>query len=286
MAFAPGSLSDDAAAWKGQSLVGVQQLDEAGLNLVLAHAERLRGQPRDKVLARQRGKILANVFYEPSTRTMCSFDAAMKRLGGDVLSVSESSSSAKKGETIEDTVRCLQCYCDVLVLRHPQVGTAAKAAAAAQKPVLNAGDGVGEHPTQALLDLFTIIDTRAKAAAGTGLLDLSGLTLTMLGDLKHGRTVHSLALLAARLAKPPRLALVAPASLAMPAEVTTSLTAAGVQLEQADGLSGVLPTTDVLYVTRVQKERFASEKEYEAVRGAYVVDAKLMTQAYLALALT
>lgn len=269
-----------AGGWKGTHVLAVAQFDDAMLLELFDVARRMKAmvaaKGKSEVL---RGKVLANVFYEPSTRTMCSFDAAMKRLGGDVLSVSESSSSAKKGETIEDTVRCLQCYCDVLVLRHPQVGTAAKAAAAAQKPVLNAGDGVGEHPTQALLDLFTIIDTRAKAAAGTGLLDLSGLTLTMLGDLKHGRTVHSLALLAARLAKPPRLALVAPSSLAMPAEVTASLSAAGVQLEQADSLLRVLPTTDVLYVTRVQKERFASEKEYEAVRGAYVVDAKLMTQA-------
>ena len=117
MAFAPGSLSDDAAAWKGQSLVGVQQLDEAGLNLVLTHAERLRGQPRDKVLARQRGKILANVFYEPSTRTSCSFQAAMLRLGGSVFCVAEATSSAKKGETLEDTARSLACYADVLVLR-------------------------------------------------------------------------------------------------------------------------------------------------------------------------
>jgi len=156
MAFAPGSLSDDAAAWKGQSLVGVQQLDEAGLNLVLAHAERLRGQPRDKVLARQRGKILANVFYEPSTRTSCSFQAAMLRLGGSVFCVAEATSSAKKGETLEDTARSLACYADVLVLRHPESGAAKRAAVASRKPTLNAGDGVGEHPTQALLDVYTL----------------------------------------------------------------------------------------------------------------------------------
>ena len=158
-----------ADRWKGAHVLAVAQFDDAMLLELFDVARRMKAMVKAKgksdVL---HGKVLANVFYEPSTRTMCSFDAAMKRLGGDVLSVSESSSSAKKGETIEDTVRCLQCYCDVLVLRHPQVGTAAKAAAAAQKPVLNAGDGVGEHPTQALLDLFTIIDTRAKAATGTG----------------------------------------------------------------------------------------------------------------------
>ena len=141
-------------SWKGTHVLAVAQFDDAMLLDLFDVARRMKAMVAAKgksdVL---RGKVLANVFYEPSTRTMCSFDAAMKRLGGDVLSVSESSSSAKKGETIEDTVRCLQCYCDVLVLRHPQVGTAAKAAAAAQKPVLNAGDGVGEHPTQALLAL-------------------------------------------------------------------------------------------------------------------------------------
>ena len=242
---------DESGGWKGTHVLAVAQFDDAMLLELFDAARRmklmvaakgksdvLRGKVETLALALALARcsptsstsrrpnpdpspnpdpdqVLANVFYEPSTRTMCSFDAAMKRLGGDVLAVNESSSSAKKGETIEDTVRCLQrycdpnpdpdpnpnsdphpspgsnpdpnpnqvrclqCYCDVLVLRHPQVGTVAKAAAAAQKPVLNAGDGVGEHPTQALLDLFTIIDTRAKAATGTALLDLSGLTLTM-----------------------------------------------------------------------------------------------------------
>jgi aspartate carbamoyltransferase catalytic subunit len=267
-----------ATAWKGMHVLAVAQYDEAMLLELFDVARKMKQMVASKgksdVLS---GKILANVFYEPSTRTMCSFDAAMKRLGGDVLSVSESTSSAKKGETIEDTVRCLQCYCDVLVLRHPQVGTAAKAAAAAQKPVLNAGDGVGEHPTQALLDLFTIVDTRASS--GSGPLSLSDMRLTLLGDLKHGRTVHSLALLAARLSQPPRLSMVSPAALAMPAEVTSALAASGVQAEQSESLAAVLAQTDVLYVTRVQKERFATPEEYEAVRGAYIVDAKLMTQA-------
>ena len=203
-ASANSALGKMADRWKGAHVLAVAQFDDAMLLELFDVARRMKAMVKAKgksdVL---HGKVLANVFYEPSTRTMCSFDAAMKRLGGDVLSVSESSSSAKKGETIEDTVRCLQRYCDVLVLRHPQVGTVAKAAAAAQKPVLNAGDGVGEHPTQALLDLFTIIDTRAKAAAvciavawhahvhsptllvpksfssqGTGLLDVCGVHAT------------------------------------------------------------------------------------------------------------
>lgn len=212
---------------------------------------------------------------------MCSFDAAMKRLGGDVISVSESTSSAKKGETIEDTVRCLQCYCDVLVLRHPVKGTAARAAAAASKPVLNAGDGVGEHPSQALLDLFTMVTShpRARLPEGEDIVDLSALTLTLLGDLKHGRTVHSLAQLVARLERPPALSLVSPAALAMPAEVTEDAAARGVRSNAGESLATALPDADVLYVTRIQKERFADAADYEKLAGAYVLDARAMKQA-------
>ena len=269
----------EMTSWKGMHCLAVAQFDEAMLLELFDVASRMKAMVASKGKSEVlRGKVLANVFYEPSTRTMCSFDAAMKRLGGDVLSVSESTSSAKKGETIEDTVRCLQCYCDVLVLRHPQVGTAAKAAAAARKPVLNAGDGVGEHPSQALLDLFTIVSSHASVSAKAR-LDLSALGLTLLGDLKHGRTVHSLALLAAQLSKPPSLTLVAPPALAMPSEVLASLSQSGVRVQEAADLAGALPQTDVLYVTRVQKERFSSPEEYDAVRGAYVVDAKLMAAA-------
>uniref|UniRef100_A0A7S2GQ98 aspartate carbamoyltransferase n=1 Tax=Haptolina brevifila TaxID=156173 RepID=A0A7S2GQ98_9EUKA len=218
------------------------------------------------------GYVLANVFFEPSTRTMCSFDAAMKRLGGDVISISESNSSAKKGETIEDTVRCLQCYCDLLVMRHPVKGTAAKAAAAASKPVINAGDGVGEHPTQALLDLFTIVAAHPRAVSTNEGVNLDALTLTLLGDLKNGRTVHSLAHLVTRLAKPPTLYLVAPAALSMPDAICDEVQRCGVQLKVSEDLTAALPSADVLYVTRVQKERFATEAEYEAVKGSYVID--------------
>ena len=260
----------------GMHILSVEQFDEAILHLVMGVATRMKQmvatKRRSDVLS---GFVLANVFYEPSTRTMCSFDAAMKRLGGDVISVNESSSSAKKGETIEDTVRCLQCYCDVLVLRHPEKGTAAKAAAAAKKPVINAGDGVGEHPTQALLDLYTIVSSHS-AASGVA---LDGLTLALLGDLKHGRTVHSLALLASNLSRPPRLSLISPPSLCMPAYISDELRKRGVAVEETADLSGALPAADVLYVTRVQKERFATAEEYEAVKGVYVVDAATMRAA-------
>ncbi|KAH8046078.1 carbamoyl-phosphate synthase [Aureococcus anophagefferens] len=157
-AFAPATLSGDAAAWRGASLCSVTQFTEAGLDLVLRRAEELRLLDRGAARARHAGAVLANVFYEPSTRTSCSFQAAMLRLGGSVICVAESTSSSKKGETLEDTARSLGCYADVVVLRHPEAGAAARAAGALPPglPLLNAGDGVGEHPTQAMLAAFDV----------------------------------------------------------------------------------------------------------------------------------
>ena len=157
------SLGGDAALWKGASLCSITQIDEGGLSLVLARADALRGSDRLATLERQRGKVLASVFYEPSTRTSCSFQAAMLRLGGAVINVAESTSSATKGETLEDTARSLGCYADAMVLRHPRSGAAAAAAAAlpAGLPLLNAGDGVGEHPTQARRPRVSIKFVRA-----------------------------------------------------------------------------------------------------------------------------
>ena len=179
-----------ASRWYGLNVLAVEQFDDSMLCELFELASQLKTMVRTQGKCDLlRGKILANVFMEPSTRTMCSFDAAMKRLGGEVISVNESGSSAKKGEIIQDTVRCLQCYCDALVLRHPLKGSAAAAAAAASKPLINAGDGTGEHPTQALLDLFTIASARTDQDPNRRMTDLSKLTITLLGDLKHGRTV-------------------------------------------------------------------------------------------------
>ncbi|KAL1504053.1 hypothetical protein AB1Y20_010463 [Prymnesium parvum] len=265
------------ASLTGMDIVSVEQFDEGMLRLVFDTASEMKRMVRTRKKSDLlRGHILANVFFEPSTRTMCSFDAAMKRLGGEVISVFESSSSSKKGESIEDTIRCLECYCDVLVLRHPEKGTAAKAAAASKKPLINAGDGVGEHPTQALLDLFTLFSNHPST---TDDLVLDGLNLLLLGDLKHGRTVHSLSLLTSKLSRPPRLTLVSPEVLRMPASVTDVLRSRGLKLEETAKLEEALPGADVLYVTRVQRERFASADEYDAVKGAYTIDAAIMRTA-------
>jgi aspartate carbamoyltransferase catalytic subunit len=216
-----------------------------------------------------KGKILANLFYEPSTRTSSSFTAAMERLGGSVIPINEVKySSVSKGESLADTVRTLECYADVIVLRHPEVGSAAIAAKAARKPVINAGDGIGEHPTQALLDAFTIREEIGH---------IDGLTVTLLGDLKHGRTVHSLARLLSLYKV--KLNYVAPDILRMPAELTDELKAKKVEQAEYSTLDTCLPETDVLYVTRVQKERFSDEAVYESVKGAYVIDPKVLKAA-------
>lgn len=203
---------------------------------------------------------MASVFYEVSTRTNCSFSAAMQRLGGSVIHMDESNSSVKKGETLEDSIAVMAGYSDVVVLRHPQPGAVARAARNCRKPLINAGDGVGEHPTQALLDIFTI-----REEIGT----VNGLTITMVGDLRHGRTVHSLARLLTLYNV--NLKYVSPPGLEMPDEVMRFVRAKGIAQEAVRSLESVLPETDVLYMTRIQKERFKTEEEYQEVCIRYNV---------------
>ena len=224
---------------------------------------------------RLKHKILANVFYEASTRTSCSFQSAMLRLGGRVVCIDQLNSSVKKGETLGDTIRCLENYADVTVLRHPIIGSAAEASTYAEKPVLNAGDGTGEHPTQALLDCFTIQDEFSGRGGG-----IEGKTVVLLGDLKHGRTVHSLAKLLARSEIPGvKLRYCSPESLKMPEDVKAEVDKYGLPQEEFSDLREAIAGADVLYVTRIQKERFASEEEYAAVEGSFVVDSELMNEA-------
>ncbi len=216
-----------------------------------------------------KGKVLANLFYEPSTRTSSSFVAAMQRLGGSVIAINEVKySSVAKGETLQDTIRTLEAYADVLVLRHPRIGAAAEAAAVARKPIVNAGDGAGEHPTQALLDLFTIEEERGR---------VDGLHVALVGDLKHGRTVHSLSRLLAL--HDVTLHLVSPDALDMPASVLDDLRAAGARWHVHRDLDAVLPLDDVLYATRVQKERFDDPAAYEAVKDAFIFTPDVMARA-------
>lgn len=247
-------------------ILSVDQFDRAKLDEIFARAQTMK-----KLVESSYGdnrfaqRLSANLFYEPSTRTSSSFAAAMQRLGGSVISINDVQySSVSKGETLEDTVRTLGQYADVIILRHPEVGTAKRAAAVSAVPIINAGDGVGEHPTQALLDLFTILAEKET---------IDGLTITLLGDLKHGRTVHSLAKLLNHYNV--NLRFVAPKSLAFPDELTSELKN---KPEVSESLDDFVSESDILYVTRVQKERFANADEYEAVKNSYIIDKTVLSK--------
>jgi len=258
------------APWYGKDILSIKQFGREDLEYVYAVAHEMHDMvDHIGTFDLLKGKILANLFYEPSTRTSSSFTAAMERLGGSVIPINEVKySSVAKGESLPDTVRSLECYADVIVIRHPEVGSAALAAKYARKPVINAGDGIGEHPTQALLDSFTIREELGH---------LDGLTVTLLGDLKHGRTVHSLSRLLSLYKV--KLNYVAPDILRMPAELVDELKAKGVEQAEFKNLDTCLPETDVLYVTRVQKERFTDEAVYESVKSAYVIDPTVLKAA-------
>ncbi len=253
-----------------QHILSVKQFSPRDLAAVMAVADEMRLMvERVGAFDLLQGKAMAALFYEPSTRTSASFIAAMQRLGGGFIPINQVRySSVAKGESLPDTIRTLEAYADVIVLRHPETGSAALAAQFARKPIINAGDGIGEHPTQALLDLFTILHERGK---------IDGATVTMLGDLKYGRTVHSLARLLARYDV--KLNYVAPALLRMPREVMDELNAHDIRQTETAALENVLGETDVLYVTRIQKERFADLAEYEAVKDSYVITPATLTRA-------
>lgn len=212
--------------------------------------------------------LLGLLFFEPSTRTKMSFETAIKRLGGDTIDMgSVDSSSVTKGESLADTVRVIEGYADALVLRHPQQGAAKMASEFVSVPVINAGDGAGHHPTQTLLDLYTI-----RENAG-----LDGLSIGIMGDLKYGRTVHSLAHALTNFETTQHF--ISPASLTLPAEVRYDLDAAGAAVEEHTELEFVLPDLDVLYVTRIQRERFPDENEYRAVASEYGITLETIGEA-------
>lgn len=253
-----------------QSILSVKQFGHDDLEHIFGVADEMRMMvERVGSFDLLKGKVLAVLFYEPSTRTSSSFIAAIQRLGGSIIPINEVKySSVAKGESLPDTIRTLEAYADVIVLRHPETGAAALAAKYARKPIINAGDGIGEHPTQALLDLFTILEEHGK---------IDGLTVTMLGDLKYGRTVHSLARLLSLYNV--KLNYVAPELLQMPRELVDELNVRGISQHETTSLEEVLGETDVLYVTRIQKERFTNLDEYEAVKGSYVITPETMASA-------
>jgi aspartate carbamoyltransferase catalytic subunit len=212
-----------------------------------------------------KGKILATLFFEPSTRTRMSFQAAMQRLGGSVIGFSDiSMSSMKKGESMPDTIKIISGYCDVIAMRHPEAGSVAEAAQLAKVPVINAGDGANEHPTQTMLDMYTI-----KKEIG----NLEGLKVGFVGDLKYGRTVHSLTRALSHFN--PEFYFISHPSLKMPDEFLKELDEKGIKYHEEENLFSVSKELDVLYVTRIQKERFEDPDEYERVKGIYKLDKSL-----------
>ncbi|WP_284013558.1 aspartate carbamoyltransferase [Halobaculum litoreum] len=248
-------------------LLSAGQLTREDIEAVLDRAAELDADP-DAAAGRYDDTLLALCFFEPSTRTKMSFDTAMKRLGGDTVDMGTvESSSVKKGESLADTVRVIEGYADGIVLRHPSEGAAKLASQFVDVPVVNAGDGAGQHPSQTLLDLYTM-----RERAG-----LDDLTVGIMGDLKYGRTVHSLA--SALTEFDARMHFVSPESLRLPRSVQFDLHDAGARLREHTDLDEVLPELDVLYVTRIQRERFPDENEYQKVAGQYRIDAETLEAA-------
>ncbi len=207
------------------------------------------------------GKVIATLFFEPSTRTRLSFESAVQRLGGRIIGFTDAnSSSVSKGETVKDTIKTVSQYSDLIVMRHPIEGSARWASEVSDVPIVNAGDGANQHPTQCLLDLYTIRQTQNK---------LDNLTITMVGDLKYGRTVHSL--IQAMSYFSPTFHFVSPQELKMPNEYKMFLKDKKIKFEEHNDLGEVMKKSDIVYVTRVQKERFSDPIEYEKVKNAFVL---------------
>lgn len=260
-------------SFKGEHILSVNQFDRDTIQQVFQIARNMQPyasrQKRTKVLD---GAILGNLFFEPSTRTRVSFGCAFNLLGGEVRETTGMESSAlSKGESLFDTARVISSYSDVIAMRHPQAGSVAEFAEGSRVPVLNGGDGANEHPTQALLDLFTI--ERELAASG---LQIDGMHIAMVGDLKFGRTVHSLSKLL-KLYRNVRFTLIAPPELAMPDDIVSAIENAGHQVTVTDVLEGNL-NADIVYQTRIQEERFPSKAEANLYRGKFRLNQEIYTR--------
>lgn len=248
-----------------RNLVSIKDLDLKDIELVLATAEKFKKKPAKKVLE---DKIIANCFFEPSTRTRLSFESAALRLGARTIGFSnDEDTSIQKGETLQDTIRVISQYADLITIRHPSEGAAALAAQVSSCPVINAGDGANQHPTQALLDLFTIYECQPH---------INGLSIALVGDLKYGRAIHSFTQLCALFDI--RLYLVSPEILALPDSACDNLKRRGIRFSLHQTLEEVIPKVDILYLTRIQQERF-SKAEYQFVKNKYILTANMLKKA-------
>ncbi len=271
--------------FRGKHIITVEQFTNQDLEIIMEAAASIKQRfvENDRgLLDIAAGRIMASLFFEASTRTDMSFQAAMRRLGGSVVAASNGVqfSSVYKGENLADTVRAASCYADVIVLRHPERGSSYLAAhyldmvrgkLSTGSAVISGGDGIGEHPSQALLDLFTIFDAKGG---------VNGLTITMVGDLRFGRTVHSLAKLLAQIeAKDTTVCLVSPPLLQMPEDIIALMDAKGIKVCTTSDLNEVLGTSDVIYWTRVQQERFASAEAYAAIANDFIMTKPVLDRA-------
>jgi len=244
-------------SFKNRDIISINDFSKKDIITIIDHAKKMEKSNKTPL----KGKVMASLFFEPSTRTRLSFESSFNRLGGKVITVANgSSSSLAKGETVHDTIKMIEKYADIIVIRHFLDGAARVAAEATDKPVINAGDGSNQHPTQTLLDLYTIKKTQKR---------ISGLKVAMVGDLKYGRTVHSLAKALSLFNC--ELFLVSPPSLKMPKYIIEDLKEKGIKFSEHTKIQEVVSIVDILYMTRIQKERFPDKAEYEKVKNAYIL---------------
>lgn len=252
--------------FKNKNIISITDLTKTEILHVLKIAKQLKEKPQTNLL---KGKVMASCFFEPSTRTRLSFEAAIKQLGGSVIGFADSNvTSSKKGETLYDSMKIIGQYADIIAMRHPHEGSARLASEATDKPILNGGDGANQHPTQTLLDLFTIQECQKK---------LDNLKIALVGDLKYGRTTHSLAQALAHFGA--KLYFVAPEILQMPDYICEELKEKNIEFTQCETIKEVVDEVDILYITRIQAERFSDPTDYERVKNTFILTAKNLENA-------
>src|SRR3989344_959297 len=252
--------------FKNRDILSIKDFSKEELLQIIATAAKIEQQGINSWLNLAKGSIMASAFFEPSTRTRLSFEASMQRLGGSVIGFSEQdNTSISKGETMQDTIKILDGYCDVVIMRHPESGSAAKAAEVASHPVINAGDGSNEHPTQTFVDLYTIMKVKKS---------LDNINIGFLGDLKYGRTVHSLAYALSHFKN--KIYFISNESLRMPENNLKELESENADFTEVNDLSRVCKKLDILYVTRIQKERFLNIEDYKKVNGSNKLNKEIL----------
>ncbi|NCB30441.1 MAG: aspartate carbamoyltransferase [Clostridia bacterium] len=256
--------------FKGMDILnGYQFTNQQLCHIMNTAADYERRVKAGEVIRDMEGMVVASLFFEPSTRTRLSFETAINRTGAKCISMADAkASSTAKGETLEDTIRTVDGYVDCIVMRHPEKGAAVRAAKIAEHPVINGGDGAGQHPTQALLDIYTMRKEKGH---------IGGQTITFLGDLKYGRTVHSLGYFMQQLGN--KMIFASPEELKMPEDITKDLQGRGANITETTDVKAALAESDFVYVTRVQRERFPDEESYTRCKGSYIVNNDLLKSA-------